>query len=123
MPFLHDRCSKDDSLIVAYHPLTIIHHSPGGCLASAASRSRNREKTQKRIDARPNLGQPASPRRLIFFLGLLLASATLALYFPVRHHPFVNYDDDEYVTDNVHVKAGLAGRSEEHTSELQSRPH
>jgi len=80
-------------------------------LASAASRSRNREKTQKRIDARPNLGQPASPRWLIFLLGLLLASATLALYFPVHHHPFVNYDDDEYVTDNVHVKAGLAGET------------
>ena len=33
---------------------------------------------------------------------------TLALYYPALHHPFVNYDDDGYVTDNVHVKAGLA---------------
>ena len=40
-------------------------------------------------------------------LGLLLALATLALYNPVAHHPFVNYDDDRYVTDNVHVQGGL----------------
>ena len=33
--------------------------------------------------------------------------ATLALYNPVSHHPFVNFDDDRYVTDNVHVRAGL----------------
>jgi len=80
-------------------------------LASAASRSRKRKKTPKRIAARPNLGQPASPKRLIFLLGFLLVSATLALYFPVHHHPFVNYDDDEYVTDNVHVKTGLTGET------------
>ena len=40
-------------------------------------------------------------------LGLLLVLATLALYNPVIHHPFVNFDDDRYVTDNVHVRAGL----------------
>jgi Flp pilus assembly protein TadD len=26
----------------------------------------------------------------------------------VSHHPFVNYDDDGYVTDNSHVRAGLS---------------
>ena len=80
-------------------------------MASAASRSRNRKKTQNRIDARPSLGQLASRNRLIFLLGLLLVSATLALYFPVHNHPFVNYDDDEYVTDNVRVKAGLTSET------------
>lgn len=38
---------------------------------------------------------------------LLLAVATLALYNPVNHHPFVNYDDDRYVTENPHVRQGL----------------
>jgi Tfp pilus assembly protein PilF len=38
---------------------------------------------------------------------MLLAVATLALYNPVSHHPFVNYDDDRYVGDNIHVKSGL----------------
>ena len=40
-------------------------------------------------------------------LGLLLTFATLALYYPVNHHPFVNYDDTAYVTDNRHVQSGL----------------
>lgn len=40
-------------------------------------------------------------------LGLLLILATLALYNPVVHHPFVNFDDDRYVTDDAHVWAGL----------------
>jgi len=33
--------------------------------------------------------------------------ATLALYNPVNRHPFVNYDDDRYVTENAHVHNGL----------------
>lgn len=38
---------------------------------------------------------------------LLLAVITLALYNPVNRHPFVNYDDDRYVTENPHVRQGL----------------
>lgn len=37
----------------------------------------------------------------------MLAVATLVLYLPVTHHPFVNYDDDRYVTENPHVRQGL----------------
>jgi protein O-mannosyl-transferase len=44
-------------------------------------------------------------RRLI--LCLLLALATLALYNPVTRAPFLNYDDQVYVTDNPQVRAGL----------------
>jgi len=40
-------------------------------------------------------------------LALLLILATLAVYYPVRHLPFINYDDDLYVTENVHVQSGL----------------
>jgi len=40
-------------------------------------------------------------------LCLLLAAVTLALYEPVNRHPFVNYDDDRYVTGNPHVRDGL----------------
>ena len=29
------------------------------------------------------------------------------LYYPVKSHPFVNYDDNVYVTENVHVQDGL----------------
>ena len=48
----------------------------------------------------------ADRRRPILF-GLLLIVATLALYWPVHGYPFVNYDDELYVTYNDHVKAGL----------------
>ncbi len=38
---------------------------------------------------------------------LILVAATLAIYNPVNRHPFVNYDDDRYVTENPHVQNGL----------------
>jgi len=38
---------------------------------------------------------------------LLLVLATLALYSPVTHAPFLNYDDAAHVTDNLHVRAGV----------------
>ena len=40
-------------------------------------------------------------------LCLLLALATIALYSSVFRAPFLNYDDDAYVTGNVHVRAGI----------------
>ena len=40
-------------------------------------------------------------------LALLLAACTFAVYFPVLSHPFVNYDDSDYVTANPHVQQGL----------------
>jgi protein O-mannosyl-transferase len=40
-------------------------------------------------------------------LGILLVIVTAAVYAPVHNHPFINYDDDVYVTLNDHVKAGL----------------
>ncbi|HKD74498.1 MAG TPA: hypothetical protein VKB76_03350, partial [Ktedonobacterales bacterium] len=33
---------------------------------------------------------------------------TVALYYPVSSHPFLNYDDDVYVVNNRHVQAGLS---------------
>ena len=42
---------------------------------------------------------------------LLLAVVTLALYNPVNRHPFVNYDDDRYITENKHVRQGLTGET------------
>jgi tetratricopeptide (TPR) repeat protein len=37
----------------------------------------------------------------------LLVAATVVLYYPVDGHPFVNYDDNVYVSENAHVAAGL----------------
>lgn len=38
---------------------------------------------------------------------VVLAIATLAAFWQVRKYGLVNYDDDEYIADNAHVKAGL----------------
>ena len=38
---------------------------------------------------------------------MVLAIATLAAFWQVRNYGLVNYDDDKYIADNAHVKAGL----------------
>jgi len=49
----------------------------------------------------------ASPEKRNPVVCLLLAVVTLALYNPVNRHPFVNYDDDRYITENPHIRQGL----------------
>jgi protein O-mannosyl-transferase len=44
-------------------------------------------------------------RRVV--LCLLLVLLTLALYNPIVHNGFTNYDDNGYITENAHVRAGL----------------
>ena len=56
--------------------------------------------------AQPN-GLFTSFRKRLLILGLLLAIATVTLYYPVHGHPFVNYDDGLYVAENDQVQAGL----------------
>ncbi|MGA7461184.1 MAG: tetratricopeptide repeat protein [Candidatus Korobacteraceae bacterium] len=34
--------------------------------------------------------------------------ATVALYYPVHNHPFINYDDRDYVYENAQVKSGIS---------------
>ena len=53
----------------------------------------------------------ASPEKRNPVVCLLLAVVTLALYNPVNRHPFVNYDDDRYVTENAHVRQGLTAET------------
>jgi protein O-mannosyl-transferase len=48
---------------------------------------------------------PSSNRNLI--LSLIVALATVALYNPATRAPFLNYDDNQYVVVNPHVRAGL----------------
>jgi len=49
----------------------------------------------------------ASAEQRSRILCLVLAAVALALYNPVNRHPFVNYDDDRYVTENQHIRQGL----------------
>ncbi len=48
-----------------------------------------------------------SPQKRRLIGCLLLVLATLALYSPVTHAPFLNYDDAAHVADNLHVRSGL----------------
>ena len=47
-----------------------------------------------------------SPTRawIVAALAFVLAAATVALYFPVHHYPFVSLNDAEYVTQNVRIQ-------------------
>ncbi len=64
------------------------------------------KKKKKRSSSR-EAGWLASPAKKQLLIGLLLVAATLAIYYPVSGHPFLNYDDDLYVVYNPHVHAGL----------------
>jgi tetratricopeptide (TPR) repeat protein len=51
----------------------------------------------------------ASPRKTqhTFALCLLLAAMVFSVYFRAMKNPFVNYDDQGYVVENLHVQQGL----------------
>lgn len=54
-----------------------------------------------------NVSYPSLWDKEAWLLSLLLGAATILLYFPVAHHPFLNLDDKQYVTGNPHVQDGL----------------
>ena len=45
--------------------------------------------------------------QLAALVCLALAVVTAALYLPMTHYGFINFDDDDYITNNSHVQAGL----------------
>ena len=49
----------------------------------------------------------SSPERGTVLASLVLLIATIALYYPVSYYPFINFDDDVYVTRNPQVQKGL----------------
>ncbi len=55
----------------------------------------------------PSLAPFASPEKRTVVLSLLLVVFTLGLYNQVNHFQFINYDDNHYVYENLHVRAGL----------------
>jgi len=48
---------------------------------------------------------------LKFIICIFLVISTLAVYWQVKDHEFINYDDNRYITGNGHVQAGLTGES------------
>jgi protein O-mannosyl-transferase len=48
-----------------------------------------------------------SPEQRTLLFCLLLTVVVLVSYNPVTHNGFLSWDDDNYITDNPHVRAGL----------------
>src|SRR5258706_10744576 len=48
------------------------------------------------------------PNNYFALICLVLALGTAALYWPISSHPFILYDDEQYVTVNDHVTTGLS---------------
>jgi len=48
---------------------------------------------------------------LKFIICIFLVISTLAVYWQVQGHEFINYDDDVYITSNLNVQAGLTRES------------
>src|ERR1700730_16560087 len=52
----------------------------------------------------------ARDSRYDLWVCLALLAITLAVYAPVRGFDFVNFDDPDYVTGNLHVRYGLTAQ-------------
>jgi protein O-mannosyl-transferase len=59
------------------------------------------------VISRPPAHWMSSPERRSTVLCLLLVTVTLFFYNPVAHNGFTNLDDDIYILDSAHVRAGL----------------
>src|SRR6185503_5050003 len=46
--------------------------------------------------------------RFPWAIAIALALVTLAVYWPVRHFEYINYDDQDYAYENAHVTRGLS---------------
>lgn len=60
----------------------------------------------EQVHSRP-AGLPSAFGVRPYAFALLLIVLSIGLYYPVKTHPFVNYDDNVYVTENTHVQNGL----------------
>ena len=48
-----------------------------------------------------------SGQKYFALVCLVLALGTMALYWPITSHPFIIFDDEQYITANPHVTSGL----------------
>jgi tetratricopeptide (TPR) repeat protein len=55
--------------------------------------------------------EPAGRPRYNFWICAALLATSFAVYAPVRHFDFVNFDDPELIRDNPHVRGGLTAES------------
>jgi tetratricopeptide (TPR) repeat protein len=51
---------------------------------------------------------PAAGQKYFALICLVLALGTMALYWPITHHPFIEFDDTDYILGNPNVTSGLS---------------
>ena len=54
------------------------------------------------------LPPPSTASRIpVWLVAVILVLATVVVYWPATRCEFINFDDDQYVLDNLHVTSGL----------------
>ncbi len=48
-----------------------------------------------------------NPKKQILFVYVVLALVTFAVYWQVNQYDFVSFDDNLYITENIHIKTGF----------------
>ncbi|MEA2240177.1 MAG: protein O-mannosyl-transferase [Thermoanaerobaculia bacterium] len=56
---------------------------------------------------RQSIGIESANRRVILGIVAGITLAVFSIFFQLRSHQFINFDDPIYVTENAHVRAGL----------------
>jgi hypothetical protein len=77
---------------------------------SRSRRKRPEAKPASRISSASIVTMETAPARWWarrWVICLFLVAITAAVYSPLRNHPFIDYDDPGYVTNNQHVLSGL----------------
>ena len=64
-------------------------------------------RSRQRLDADEHEPRPKSAA-LLWSIALALATVTMLVYWPVRHYPFIGFDDPGYVSENPRVSGGLS---------------
>jgi protein O-mannosyl-transferase len=88
--------------VLTRHILNFLFNECGECLV--------RQLASGNVDSAGNWKEKTrtgTRTRLTLLLGALLVVATLLLYVRVAHDEFLDFDDSQYVTKNVHVRTGL----------------
>ncbi len=77
-------------------------------MTGSEDRRRGRmQKTREQGKSAQTKALPFPRRYSKLLISLFLVMATVLVFWPVRKHEFLNYDDNEYVTENPQVKGGL----------------
>ena len=72
---------------------------------SEVRRRRQRKRATSKTRDIAHVAQPSTA--LLWAIAVALASITVLVYLPVRHYPFIGFDDPGYVTENPRVTGGL----------------